>query len=68
MSLAELHVVQTLLPRIIHRPYVSIGLASIMTLSQQVAQFTASLGSADAIDISTHCAEDVNLNTMPKNA
>lgn len=53
---------------IIHRPYASLGLASIMTPLSKQAQFTASLESAYATDITTHCAEDVNLNTMPKNA
>lgn len=38
------------------------------TFLKQVAQFTASLGSAYTTDITTHCAKDVDLNTMPKNS
>lgn len=69
MSLVELHVVQTLLlPHTIHRPYVILRPCQCYGTSlKQVAQSSASLGSAYATYITIHCAKDVDLNTMLKN-
>lgn len=69
MSLAELHVVQTLfLSHRIHRPYVSLGLASIMApLLNRWSDPVPLQGVQDAIYITIQYAKDMDLNTMPKN-
>ena len=69
MSLAELHVVQTpLLPHTTHRPYVSLGLASVMAPLSNRWPNAVLLQEVHMPHTSLHnCAKDADLNTMPKN-